>query len=140
MILAISVTLVLAATVAIWYLVGDQSTTSAEHADYVIRPIRMSRRLEQIIGIGGLLLTVIAAAALTWASVRHTFDLRWWLVIGPATAAGALAGLAGRVFTAGVIGANIGAGCLLMVGGPLLGLLLAWAIAFAVYLMTASPR
>src|SRR5215472_10703076 len=100
--------------VATWYLVGDQSTTSPEHADYVIRPIRMSRQLERVIGVGGLLLTILAAAVLAWASVRHTFDLRWWLVIGPATAASALAGLVWRVFTAGVIGANIGAGCLLM--------------------------
>ncbi len=117
MILAISVILVLAATVATWYLVGDQSTTSPEHADYVIRPVRMSRRLERVIGMGGLLLAMLAAAVLTWASVRHTFDLRWWLVIGPATATGALVGLAWRIFTAGVIGANIGAGCLLMFGG-----------------------
>ena len=140
MVLTISVALVLAATIATWHLIGDQSTTSPQHADYAVKPIRMSRRLERIIGIGGLLLTIIAAAVLTWASVRHTFDLRWWLVIGPATAAGTLVGLAWRVFTAGVIGANIGAGCLLMFGGPLLALLLAWAIAVAVYLLTASPR
>jgi hypothetical protein len=140
MILAACIVLVLAVTMATWYLVGDQSTTSPAHADYVIRPVRMSRRLERIIGIGGLLLTVLAAAVLTWASVRHTFDLRWWLVIGPATAAGALVGIAWRVFTAGVIGANIGAGCLLMFGGPLLTFLLACAIAVAIYLLTGRSR
>lgn len=140
MILAACVVLVLAVTAATWYLIGDLSTTSPEHADYVIRPTRISPRLERVIGIGGLLLTVIAAAVLTWASVRHTFDPRWWLVIGPATAAGVLLALAWRVFTAGVIGANIGAGCLVMFGGPLLALLLAWAIAFAIHLLTAGPR
>lgn len=106
----------------------------------MIRPVLISPRLERVIGIASLLLTVLGAAALTWASVRHGFDLRWWLVVGPALASGALVGLAWRVFTAGVIGANIGAGCLLMFGGPLLALLLAWAIAFAVYLLTANPR
>lgn len=100
----------------------------------------MSRRLERVIGIGGLGLAVLGAAVLTWASVRHAFDLRWWLAIGPATAAGALLGLAWRVFTAGVIGANIGAGCMVMFGGPLLALLLAWTIAVAVFLLTASQR
>lgn len=140
MIPAVSVILVLAATIATWYLVGDQSTTSPDDADYVIRPIRVSRRLERVVGLGGVLLTVVAATALIWASVRHTFDLRWWLAIGPATAAGALLGLAWRVLTAGVIGANIGAGCMLMFGAPLVALLLAWVIAVVVYLLTGSPR
>ncbi len=138
MILVISVLLVLAATAAIWYLVGDQSTTSPENADYVIRPFRLSRQVERTAGIGGSLLAIAAAAVLTWASVRHDFDLRWWFVIGPALGAGALFGFAWRVFTAGVIGANIGAGCLLMFGGPVLVLLLAWAIAATVYLLTAN--
>jgi len=49
--------------------------------------------------------------------------------------------------TAGVIGANIGAGFVVMVGGPLIAALLVWAVARSIYLVrhphhlaTGSPN
>jgi hypothetical protein len=46
-----------------------------------------------------VLVAIAAAAWLTWASLRHEFDLRWWSVLGPLLPAGILAGYAWRVLT-----------------------------------------
>jgi hypothetical protein len=76
-----------------------------------------------------VVVTVAAGSGLTWASVQHSFEARWWSVLGPLVAAAALIGFAWRIFTVQVIGANIGAGCLIVFGGPVLLALLGWAVA-----------
>src|SRR4029077_8067579 len=109
--LAAAVVLVLAVPVVTWSLVGDQSTTRPDNADYVIRPLfRVSGRAGRVLGIVSLALAIAAAAWLSWVSVHNGSHLRWWSVIGPLLPLGILLGLGWRVFTAGVIGANIGAG------------------------------
>jgi len=50
-------------------------------------------------------------------------------------AAGFITGAGWRVMTAGVIGANIGAGFVIMVGSPLVTALLVWAVARSIYLV-----
>ena len=55
-------------------------------------------------------------------------------MLGPLVASAALIGFAWRVMTAQVIGANIGAGCVILFGGPLLLALLWWAVASAISL------
>jgi hypothetical protein len=95
--------------------------------DYVIRPLRISPALEQILGAGATLIAIAAALLLTWASLRHDLDLRWWSVLGPLLPAGALTGYGWRVLTAGVIGANIGAGLLTFLASPVIVAVLAWA-------------
>jgi hypothetical protein len=81
-----------------------------------------------------VLVTIAAGSWLTWASVQHSFDLRWWSVLGPLVASAALIGFAWRIFTVPVIGANIGSGCVILFGGPLPLALLGWAIASAISL------
>jgi len=87
-----------------------------------------------------MLLTVAAGSWLTWASVQHSFELRWWSVLGPLVASAALIGFAWRIFTAQVIGANIGAGCVILAGGPLLVALLVWAVESAISLMQTATQ
>lgn len=70
---------------------------------------------------------IVAAAWLTWASLRHEFDPRWWSVLGPLLPAGILAGFGWRVLTARMDGANIGAGCVILSVGPAVAALLGWA-------------
>lgn len=56
----------------------------------------------------------------------HLFDARWWSVLVPLMAAGFITGAGWRVMTAGVIGANIGAGLVVLFGSPLVAALLVW--------------
>jgi hypothetical protein len=55
-------------------------------------------------------------------------------VLIPLLAAGFIAGAGWRVLTAGVVGTNIGAGFVTIIGGPLVVVLVAWALGYALYL------
>src|SRR5215469_5218615 len=128
--------LVLALPVATWWLVGDQSTTSAsEDPDFAFRPLDVSRGVERVAGRASALLAAVMLLLLVWFTVRHLFDARWWSVLVPLMAAGFITGAGWRVMTAGVIGANIGAGFVIMVGTPLVTALLVWAVARSIYLV-----
>jgi len=128
--------LVLAFPVATWWLVGDLSTVPAsEHPDFAFRPFDISRGTERAAGLASALLAAVMLLMLVWFTVRHLFDARWWTVLVPLMAAGFIAGAGWRVMTAGVIGANIGAGFVIMVGGPLVAALLVWAVARSSYLV-----
>ena len=74
-----------------------------------------------------MLAAIVAATWLTWASLRHDFDLRWWSVLGPLLPAGILAGFIWRVFTTRV-GGPIGTGCVILSACPVLAALLGWAV------------
>jgi hypothetical protein len=120
---------VLAVPVVTWWLVGDQSTTSQDAADYVLRPpFRFSNRVTRALGTGALVVTVAAAAVLVVASASHSFDARWWSVVGPLLLLGILLAMGWRVLTAGVIGANIGAGLFVFFAGPITLALVGWVI------------
>ena len=127
--LAAAVLAVLAVPVVTWWLTGDQSTTNPDNADYVLRPpFRLSARATRALGTGALVVTVVAAAFLIAASASHSFDLSWWSVVGPLLLLGIFLGLGLRIFTAGVIGANIGAGLFVFFIGPAMLALVAWVI------------
>lgn len=53
--------------------------------------------------------------------------------------AGLLVGVGWRVLTAGVIGANIGAGLVIVFGGPVVAGLLLWALGRGVWLANHRP-
>ena len=128
--------LVLAFPVATWWLVGDLSTVSAsEHPDFAFRPFDVSRATEHAAGLASALLAAVMFLMLVWFTVRHLFNARWWTVLVPLMAAGFITGAGWRVMTAGVIGANIGAGFVIMVGSPLVTALLVWAVARSIYLV-----
>ena len=75
-----------------------------------------------------MLAAIVAAGWLTWASLRHDFDLRWWSVLGPSASREILASFIWRVFTARVGGAPIGTGCVILSACPVLAALLGWAV------------
>jgi hypothetical protein len=97
--LAGAVVLVLAVAVATWWRVGDRYSSLSPSAEYLIRPFPFSPAAERAAGRGSVLAAIVAATWLTWASLRHGFDLRWWSVLGPLLPAGVLAGYIWRVFT-----------------------------------------
>ena len=130
LVLAGAVALVLAVPVAAWWRIGDRYSTlyPSPISSSVIRPFPVSPAAERAAGTGAVLAAIVAATWLTWASLRHDFDLRWWSVLGPLLPAGILAGFGWRVLTARMDGANIGAGCVIMSVGPAVAALLGWAV------------
>lgn len=128
--------LVLAFPVATWWLVGDLSTVPAsEGPDFSFRPFDVSRGVERAAGWASALLAAVMLLLLAWFTVRRLLDARWWTVLVPLMAAGFITGAGWRVMTAGVIGANIGAGIVVLLGGPLVAALLIWAVARSIYLV-----
>jgi hypothetical protein len=137
---ALALALALATPVATWWLVGDQSTVPVSAGrDDAFRPLDISPFAERAAGIGSLVLAVGMMVLLVRATRRQLLDPRWWSVPVPLLGAGFVAGSAWRVLTAGVIGANIGAGFALVLGGPVIAALLLWAAARSAFIL-ARPR
>lgn len=128
--------LTVAAPLATWGLVGrqDEQGVPPSQLDYAVRAPQLPAGAETALGAAGLVLAVACAALLVRATRRKTFDHRWWQVLAPLVAAGLMAGAGWRVATAGVIGANIGAGLVVMFVVPLVSLLVLWAIGRALWL------
>ncbi|MBC9727566.1 hypothetical protein [Streptomyces sp. TRM68367] len=128
--------LVAGVPVAAWGLMGQQNAEgfAASELDYAFEPWAVPDGVAALIGAAGLLAAGAGAALLVRASRRGTLDRRWWGVLGPLVVAGVIAGVGWRILTAGVIGANIGAGLTIMFGAPLMGGLLLWALGRAAWL------
>ncbi|MDX3077390.1 hypothetical protein ACIP98_15075 [Streptomyces sp. NPDC088354] len=139
-----AVTLIASVPVAVWGLLGRQEAAGfrPSELDYLVRPLDVPAGVETGLGVVAALLAVAAATVLGMASRPgpERFDGRWWQVLGPLVAAGALAGAGWRVVTAGVIGANIGAGLVILLGGPLVAALLAWSAGRGLWLARARRR
>jgi hypothetical protein len=127
LVLAGAVALVLAVPVAAWWLIGDLYSLPPSPG-WVFRPFPAAGRAA---GRGAVLAAIVAAAWLTWASLRHEFDLRWWSVLGALLPAGILAGFGWRVLTARVDEPDkkvFALGCLILTVGPVVAALLGWTV------------
>lgn len=111
--------LVLTTPFAVALLVGDLSTTTNPNPDYALRPPDLPAAVEQGIGVLSLVLALVSTAVLTETWRRDPPLPGFLSVLLPLVAVGAMLGLAWRVMTAAVIGANIGAGLLFVVGTPM---------------------
>ncbi|TDD00291.1 hypothetical protein E1292_29280 [Nonomuraea deserti] len=129
----------LAVPVAVWWLVGDLSASvpPGTALDHVISPPAIGPWAERAVGVAALLVTGVTTVLLVRASRRRRFDRRWWAALIPVLVAGAIAGAGWRVVTAGTVGANIGAGLTIMLGGALVALLLLWAAGWSARLLLA---
>ena len=135
---AASTVLVAAVPVAAWGLIGqlDEPGPRSE-LSYIIEPPGIAAGVETTLGVVCLVLAVVSGAVLVHASRRGTFERRWWPVLLPLVAAGLITGAAGRVVTAGSMGANIGGGMAILVGGPVVaGLLVAALVVWIRQLQT----
>ncbi|MEW2379756.1 hypothetical protein AB0883_27130 [Micromonospora sp. NPDC047812] len=131
--------LVLGTPVAAWWLIGDLTNDEARRLaaegvelDYAIRPVSLGPAGDRIVGVLACVGVVVALAWLLRPTARRRLDPRWWWVLAPLVGAGVLVGLGWRVLTAGGIGANIGAGLMVIAGGPALAVLLIVAAVAAV--------
>lgn len=128
---------VLAVPVATWWLVGDLSTTT-DDPDYAVRPPSISSAQERVLGLGSLAMVASATVVLAAGTALGRLDPRWWAVLTPLAVTGVIVGWGYRVVTAGVIGANIGAGLVVMFGGPFVSGLLLIAAVLAVVILRTS--
>lgn len=109
------VALVVAAPVVAWWGVGDLSEdVDPKYADYAMRPPHLSGSAELGLGAGALVLALAAVAVLVVATRRGLVAGQWWGFVLPLVAIGAFAGIGYRVVTAAVVGANIGAGLVIL--------------------------
>lgn len=93
----------------------------------LVEPPSISADAALALGIVATVLLVASVVALLVASRRRAFDPGWWSVLLPLMGAGVIAGFSGRVITAGVIGANIGGGLVILFGVPIVLALIGWA-------------
>jgi hypothetical protein len=141
------IVLILAMPVATAWLVGDLTDAEAlalaaegVPLDYGIEPISFGPGADRSIGIMACVAVMAAFAVLVLETLAARLRRAWWTVLLPLAAAGVVVGFGWRVWTAGGIGANIGAGLVLLLGGPLLlGLVIA-ALVPAVLLIRAHRR
>ncbi len=110
--------LVLAVPFAVAWVVGDLSETNDPRPDHVVRPPEIPAALELTVGALSVVLVIASTAVLVWSWRRERPEPGLLSVLLPLVAVGAILGLAWRVITAAVIGANIGAGLVMLFGPP----------------------
>ncbi|MEV5544505.1 hypothetical protein AB0L13_47775 [Saccharopolyspora shandongensis] len=131
-----------AVPVVIWYLVGDLSSPgfSPAQLDYVINPLPISPFVEH--GLGILAMALIVASS--WMLYRNQKNglVRYptWIILGLLVATGLIVGFSWRVLTAGGIGANIGAGLMILFALPVAGLLALAALTYLTVLLVIQRR
>ena len=110
-----AVAVVLASPVVTWFAVGDTSENVAD-PDYMFRPPALSGAEE--LSLGGLAVGMALAgmAVLILAVTRRVVTNRELLFALPLLFAGVFIGMGARIVTAGVIGANIGGGIVVLIG------------------------
>jgi len=125
----------LAAAAVTWWAVGDLSYTGPSSfgpgLDHLIPPPDISPAAEQLIGTVAAAAGAAACGVLLRPGSSPRKDLRWLAVVLPLLAAAVLLGWGWRVLTAGVIGANIGAGLAVAFGGPLVVAALLWSLIYS---------
>ncbi|MFC4066516.1 hypothetical protein [Actinoplanes subglobosus] len=141
------VVLTLSVPVAIAWLVGDltdpvslELAAQGVELDYGIDPVSFGPAADRVIGAGACVAVVVAFAVLLWASFAGRMRAAWWTVLVALAAAGVILGYGWRVWTAGGIGANIGAGIVTFFGGPLVIGMMVAALVSAVTLVRAARQ
>jgi len=101
------------------WLVGDLSEIDyGGGLDYMVQPLPISAATMTGLGVVSLALYVAVTVFLgwSWPSASQRMSLPQWVLLP--TTVGVIVGVGYRVITAGVIGANIGGGLIVLFGVP----------------------
>ncbi|GGN50851.1 hypothetical protein FHR83_008991 [Actinoplanes campanulatus] len=136
-----------AAVVASWWLVGDQTNDEARELaaqgvklDYSMEPITLGAAGDRVLGIAGCAAVVALVAILVAGSATRRMHRAWWGVAASVVLLGGYLGLVERTFTAGGIGANIGAGLVFLSVLPCTATFLVPAVSSTVMLVRERRR
>lgn len=143
-VLVVAAGVVATAPVAWW--LGDLlnrigGSVSADEADYVWRPLSLSAAGGAAIGLGALAIVACALAVLLRRVRSGHWQAGWLQVVAAPAMVCSYAGMLVAVATAPVIGANIGAGVMLLGAAPVgLGAAVWLVVALVRLRSTARPR
>jgi hypothetical protein len=118
---------VLASPVITYALMGDQSSTTDPNPDYFLRPPTISPSTVTTIALIATMLALVGLGVLVPRWNEGSLHAAWKRVVVCLVICGILVGGFYRVATAAVIGANIGAGVMVLFAGPALLALLVGA-------------
>jgi hypothetical protein len=137
---------VLATPFASWWLIGDLSERAPcppprmPCLDYVAHAPDVPSGIVAAAGAVALFAALVAFGLLARGVVRAQIDRRYAAVVGPLVFAGVLVVYCGRVLTAGVHGANIGAGLAVIFGVPMFVIAIGVAVGSAVWIRRNPVR
>lgn len=120
----------LATPFLVWFAIGDRSFrgTGGVGLSHGYGPYQVGPESGYIVGGTAVVVAAASLAALVIRSRHGAADKRTWAVVAALAMAGAVAAAGWRVMTAGGVGANIGAGFVLLLAPMLIAGLLVWAI------------
>ena len=129
-----SIALITATPPATFFIVGDQSEPGPpRYLDYFWKPPTwMTSPAVAVLGISA---TIVVATSIVLIGIerrRHRVSRSALIIDALSVAAGMLVAWSYRIMTAGVIGANIGAGLVIIFGTPLLLVLIVSAVVIAI--------
>lgn len=139
-----AIVLIATAPVVTWWVVGPQDEhvpgRNPDDYDRLFEPVRLGAQAELTVGLIATALAVAALARLVTASMHGRFDPRWWFTIIGFAAIGAGIGFGYRIVTAGVIGANIGGGIMILFGTPMILATFTASTTWAIRIARSSRR
>jgi hypothetical protein len=111
---------VLASPIITYALIGDQSTTKDPNPDYFLHPPAISPSTVTTIALIATVLALVGLGVLVPRWNEGSLHAAWKRVVVCLAISGILVGGFYRVATAAVIGANIGAGVMVLFAAPAL--------------------
>jgi hypothetical protein len=112
----------------VWFAIGDLSFRGRAVDDYVYGPYDVGPESGYFVGASAAVVALAALAVLVILTRQEMVDRRAWAVVTTLATAGALGAAGWRTATAGVGGANIGAGFAVLFVPPLIAGLLVVAV------------
>ena len=116
-VLLAAVTVVAAAPFAVWSWVGDQSRAGTD-LDYIRHPPTLSTTQEWVLFVASTLAVILGVVVLVKARAKGATRPPILAVTAIVASYAGAVGFGYRIVTAGVIGANIGGGLLLLAAPP----------------------
>ena len=128
-----------ASPIVTWVAIGDLSEPDLADPDYFLRPPTIEPAIETAAGWVSAAVIVGAVVAFVAGHRFGRLTVRQTLALVPTLLIGAFIGMAGRVLTAGGVGANIGAGLVVMASPFVLAPLAAMASLLAFQRTRPAP-